>query len=324
MLFFLLESFIILLPLLGSIAFMTLAERKAMASMQRRVGPNVVGFYGTLQPFADGLKLLLKEAVIPSHANKVIFLVSPFITLSLALMGWAVIPFAKGTALADISLGVLFLMAVSSLGIYGVLLAGWSAHSKYAFLGSLRSSAQLVSYELPLAMVILIIVSITGSLSFLQIVEFQQGVWLIIPLLPLSLVWFIIILAETNRAPFDLPESESELVAGFMTEHSALPFAFFFLAEYGSILLMSALTGILFFGGYLLPFGLSPSPFLQCFVLGVKSSLIFFLFIWIRATLPRVRFDQLMRLCWTSLLPLGFSLVVLTICFLVAFDATPL
>jgi len=323
MLFFLLESIIILLPLLGSIAFMTLAERKLMASMQRRVGPNVVGFYGTLQPFADGLKLLLKEAVIPSHANKVIFLVSPFITLSLALMGWAAIPFAKGTALADLSLGVLFLMAVSSLGIYGVLLAGWSANSKYAFLGSLRSSAQLVSYELPLAMVILIIVSITGSLSFLQIVEFQQGVWLIIPLLPLSLVWFIIILAETNRAPFDLPESESELVAGFMTEHSALPFAFFFLAEYGSILLMSTLTCLLFFGGYLLPFGLSPSPLLQSFVLGVKTSVIFLLFIWIRATLPRVRFDQLMRLCWTSLLPLGFSLVVLTICFLVAFDATP-
>jgi NADH-ubiquinone oxidoreductase chain 1 len=323
MLFFLLESFMILLPLLGSIAFMTLAERKVMASMQRRVGPNVVGFYGTLQPFADGLKLLLKEAVIPSHANKVIFLVSPFITLSLALMGWAVIPFAKGTALADISLGVLFLMAVSSLGIYGVLLAGWSANSKYAFLGSLRSSAQLVSYELPLAMVILIIVSITGSLSFLQIVEFQQGVWLIIPLLPLSLVWFIIILAETNRAPFDLPEAEQELIAGFMVEHSAIPFAFFYLAEYGSILLMSTLTSIFFLGGYLVPFGLSSSPFWQSLTLGLKSSLFFFLFVWVRATLPRVRFDQLMVLCWCSLLPLGFAFVVLTICILVAFDATP-
>jgi NADH-ubiquinone oxidoreductase chain 1 len=324
MLFFLLESFIILLPLLGSIAFMTLAERKVMASMQRRVGPNVVGFYGTLQPFADGLKLLLKEAVIPSHANKVIFLVSPFITLSLALMGWAVVPFAKGTALADINLGVLFLMAVSSLGIYGVLLAGWSANSKYAFLGSLRSSAQLVSYELPLAMVILIIVSITGSLSFLQIVEFQQGVWLIIPLLPLSLVWFIIILAETNRAPFDLPEAEQELIAGFMVEHSAIPFAFFYLAEYGSILLMSTLTSIFFLGGYLVPFGLSSHPFWQSLTLGLKSSLFFFIFVWVRATLPRVRFDQLMVLCWCSLLPLGFAFVVLTLCILVAFDATPL
>jgi NADH-ubiquinone oxidoreductase chain 1 len=302
---------------------MTLAERKVMASMQRRVGPNVVGFYGTLQPFADGLKLLLKEAVIPSHANKAIFLVSPFITLSLALMGWGVVPFAKGTALADISLGVLFLMAVSSLGIYGVLLAGWSANSKYAFLGSLRSSAQLVSYELPLAMVVLIIVSITGSLSFLQIVEFQQGVWLIIPLLPLSLVWFIIILAETNRAPFDLPEAEQELIAGFMVEHSAIPFAFFYLAEYGSILLMSTLTSIFFLGGYLVPFGLSSNPFWQSLTLGLKSSLFFFIFVWVRATLPRVRFDQLMVLSWCSLLPLGFAFVVLTICILVAFDATP-
>jgi len=302
---------------------MTLAERKVMASMQRRVGPNVVGFYGTLQPFADGLKLLLKEAVIPSHANKVLFLVSPFITLSLALMGWAAIPFAKGTVLADISLGVLFLLAISSLGVYGVLLAGWSANSKYAFLGSLRSSAQLVSYELPLAMVILIIVSITGSLSFLQIVEFQQGVWLIIPLLPLSLVWFIIILAETNRAPFDLPEAEQELIAGFMVEHSAIPFAFFYLAEYGSILLMSTLTSIFFLGGYLVPFGLSSNPFWQSLTLGLKSSIFFFIFVWVRATLPRVRFDQLMVLSWCSLLPLGFAFVVLTICILVAFDATP-
>ena len=294
-----------------------------MASMQRRVGPNVVGFYGTLQPFADGLKLLLKEAVIPSHANKVLFLVSPFVTLSLALMGWAAIPFAKGTVLADISLGVLSLLAISSLGVYGVLLAGWSANSKYAFLGSLRSSAQLVSYELPLAMVVLIIVSITGSLSFLQIVEFQQGVWLIIPLLPLSLVWFIIILAETNRAPFDLPEAEQELIAGFMVEHSAIPFAFFYLAEYGSILLMSTLTSIFFLGGYLVPFGLSSNPFWQSLTLGLKSSLFFFIFVWVRATLPRVRFDQLMVLSWCSLLPLGFAFVVLTICILVAFDATP-
>jgi NADH-ubiquinone oxidoreductase chain 1 len=302
---------------------MTLAERKVMASMQRRVGPNVVGFYGTLQPFADGLKLLLKEAVIPSHANKGIFLVAPFITLSLALIGWAAIPFAKGTVLADISLGVLFLLAVSSLGVYGVLLAGWSANSKYAFLGSLRSSAQLVSYELPLAMVILIIVSITGSLSFLQIVEFQQGVWLIIPLLPLSLVWFIIILAETNRAPFDLPEAEQELIAGFMVEHSAIPFAFFYLAEYGSILLMSTLTSLFFLGGYLVPFGLSSNPFWQSLTLGLKSSLCFFIFVWVRATLPRVRFDQLMVLSWCSLLPLGFAFVVLTVCILVVFDATP-
>jgi NADH-ubiquinone oxidoreductase chain 1 len=247
--------------------------------MQRRVGPNVVGVYGTLQPFADGLKLLLKEGVIPSQGNQVLFLVSPFVSLSLAIIGWAGIPFAKGTVLADVNLGVLFILAISSFGVYGVLLAGWSANSKYAFLGSLRSSAQLVSYELPLAMVILIVVSITGCLSFLQIVEFQQRVWLIIPLLPVSLVWFTVILAETNRAPFDLPEAEQELIAGFMVEHSAIPFALFYLAEYGSILLMSTLTSIFFFGGYTVPVFVSTNPFLQSLSLGLKNTIFFHLFV---------------------------------------------
>src|SRR6202046_883649 len=213
LLFNLADVLSIILPVLLSVAFMTIIERKQLAAHQRRVGPNTVGYYGILQPFADALKLILKETVIPSQSNKIIFYLAPVSTLVFSLLGWAVIPFGQGLVLSDLSLGILYTLALSSLGVYGILLAGWSANSKYAFLGSLRSSAQLVSYELPLAMVILIIVSITGSLSFLQIVEFQQGVWLIIPLLPLSLVWFIVILAETNRAPFDLPEAEQELVA---------------------------------------------------------------------------------------------------------------
>src|SRR3954470_20706109 len=280
MLFFLLESFIILLPLLGSIAFMTLAERKVMASMQRRVGPNVVGFYGTLQPFADGLKLLLKEAVIPSHANKAIFLVSPFITLSLALMGWAVVPFAKGTALADINLGVLFLMALSSLGIYGVLLAGWSANSKYAFLGSLRSTAAMISYELILSSAILIIILLTGTLNYIKIIEIQQSIWFIVPLLPVFIFYFIAVLAETSRTPFDLQEAESELVAGFFTEHSSVPFVFFFLGEYSSIVLFSSITAILFLGGYSMPEIIINDSIIniQAIILGLKTCIFTFFF----------------------------------------------
>jgi len=318
-----LESIALVLPLLLSIAFMTIAERKVMGSMQRRVGPNVVGYYGLLQPFADGLKLFLKEPIIPSLAKKVVFLVAPFLSLSLSLMGWVAIPFAKGTALADLSLGVVFLMAVSSLGVYGVLLAGWSANSKYAFLGSLRSTAQLISYELLLATVILMIVSTIGSLSLFQIIEAQRGVWLILPLLPAALLWVILILAETGRTPFDLLEDESSIVAGFMVEHSALPFAFFFLAEYGNILLMSTLTSIFFLGGYLPPLGLPSNVISESLFLGFKSCAVFFFYIWTRASLPRVRFDQLMVFCWCYLLPLAFAFLVLVISILVSFEIFP-
>lgn len=318
-----LESIALVLPLLLSIAFMTIAERKVMGSMQRRVGPNVVGYYGLLQPFADGLKLFLKEPIIPSLAKKVIFLVAPFLSLSLSLMGWVAIPFAKGTALADLSLGVVFLMAVSSLGVYGVLLAGWSANSKYAFLGSLRSTAQLISYELLLATVILMVVSTIGSLSLFQIIEAQRGVWLILPLLPAALLWVILILAETGRTPFDLLEDESSIVAGFMVEHSALPFAFFFLAEYGNILLMSTLTSIFFLGGYLPPLGLPSNVISESLFLGFKSCAVFFFYIWTRASLPRVRFDQLMVFCWCYLLPLAFAFLVLVISILVSFEIFP-
>jgi NADH-ubiquinone oxidoreductase chain 1 len=323
----LLELFIVVLPLLGSIAFMTLAERKVMGSMQRRLGPTEVGFVGLLQPVIDGVKLLLKEAVIPSLAIKPLFLLAPFITLTLSILAWVAIPFAKGSVVADFSLALLFLMAVSSLAVYGVLLAGWSANSKFAFLGSLRSTAQLVSYELPFATVILIVALLLGSLSLIQIVEAQQSIWLLVPLLPLALIWLIVILGETNRTPFDLPEAESELVQGFMVEHSALPFAFFFLGEYGSMLLLSSLTSILFLGGYLPPFainfGFLPASIVESLTLGVKSVAIFFFFIWIRATLPRVRFDQLMVLCWAALLPLGFAFAIFVPSILVAFDITP-
>jgi NADH:ubiquinone oxidoreductase subunit H len=313
------ESLILIVPLLCSIAFLTLAERKVMGSIQRRLGPNVVGYYGLLQPFSDGLKLLLKETVFPSHANKALFLLAPFISLSLSILGWGPIPFAKDTALADLTLGLLLLMAVSSLGVYGVLLAGWSANSKYAFLGSLRSTAQMISYELPLSTVILVIIVLTGSLNMTGIVEAQQAVWFIIPLFPLFILWLIVAIAEVNRAPFDLPEAESELTAGFFVEHSALSFAFFFLAEYGSALLMGNLTSILFLGGYLIPFFGHASPLLESLSLGLKTSLILFLFVWIRASLPRVRFDQLMYLCWSILLPFSFAYFVLVLSLFVAF-----
>src|SRR6202165_828452 len=252
LLFNLADVLSIILPVLLSIAFMTIIERKQLAAHQRRVGPNTVGYYGILQPFADALKLILKETIIPSQSNKIVFYLAPVSTLVFSLLGWAVIPFGEGIVLSDLSLGILYTLALSSLGVYGVLLAGWSANSKYAFLGSLRSTAQLISYELILSSAILIVIMITGNLNLSVNTESQRAVWFLLPLFPIFIIFFIGSIAETNRAPFDLAEAESELVSGFMTEHAAVVFVFFFLAEYGSIVLMCILTSILFLGGYLL------------------------------------------------------------------------
>nr|YP_009739395.1 NADH dehydrogenase subunit 1 [Tricholoma terreum]QIC20239.1 NADH dehydrogenase subunit 1 [Tricholoma terreum] len=321
----LIDVLCILLPVLLSVAFMTLIERKQLAAHQRRVGPNTVGYYGLLQPFADALKLILKETVIPSQSNKVLFYLAPISTLVFSLLGWGIIPFGQGLAISDFSLGILYTFALSSLGVYGVLLAGWSANSKYAFLGSLRSTAAMISYELILSSAILIIILLTGSLNFTTIIETQQAIWFIIPLLPVFIFYFIAILAETSRTPFDLQEAESELVAGFFTEHSSVPFVFFFLAEYSSIVLFSCLTAILFLGGYNLPELFVNESFLnlQAIILGLKTCIFCFFFVWFRATLPRLRYDQLISLCWLNLLPVAVAFIILVPSILVAFDISP-
>lgn len=321
----LIDVLAIILPVLLAVAFMTIIERKQLAAHQRRVGPNTVGYYGVLQPFADALKLILKETVIPSQSNKVLFYLAPVSTLVFSLLGWGVIPFGQGLALSDFSLGVLYTFALSSLGVYGVLLAGWSANSKYAFLGSLRSTAAMISYELILSSAILIIILLTGSLNFTTIIESQQCIWFIIPLLPVFIFYFISILAETSRTPFDLQEAESELVAGFFTEHSSVPFVFFFLGEYSSIVLFSCLTAIFFLGGYNLPEVFLNESFinLQAIVLGLKTCIFCFFFVWFRATLPRLRYDQLISLCWLNLLPVAVAFIILVPSILVAFDISP-
>jgi len=305
----------IIVPVLLAVAFMTIIERKQLAAHQRRVGPNTVGYYGVLQPFADALKLILKETVIPSQSNKVLFYLAPVSTLVFSLLGWGVIPFGQGLQLADLSLGILYTLALSSLGVYGVLLAGWSANSKYAFLGSLRSTAAMISYELILSSAILIIILLTGSLNYITI----------IPLLPVFIFYFISILAETSRTPFDLQEAESELVAGFFTEHSSVPFVFFFLGEYSSIVLFSCITAILFLGGYNLP-ELFINDFvlnIQSLILGIKTCIFCFLFVLFRATLPRLRYDQLISLCWLNLLPICVAFIILVPSILIAFDIAP-
>jgi NADH-ubiquinone oxidoreductase chain 1 len=321
----LIDVLAIILPVLLAVAFMTIIERKQLAAHQRRVGPNTVGYYGILQPFADALKLILKETVIPSQSNKVLFYLAPVLTLVFSLLGWGIIPFGQGLALSDFSLGILYTLALSSLGVYGVLLAGWSANSKYAFLGSLRSTAAMISYELILSSAILIIILLTGSLNFSTIIESQQAIWFIIPLLPVFIFYFISILAETSRTPFDLQEAESELVAGFFTEHSSVPFVFFFLGEYSSIVLFSCITAILFLGGYNLPelFVNDSILNLQSIILGLKTCIFCFLFVWFRATLPRLRYDQLIELCWLNLLPVAVAFIILVPSILIAFDISP-
>ena len=320
---------LIVLPLLGCIAYLTFAERKVIASMQMRKGPNVVGPFGLLQPVADGLKLLTKETIIPSGANRVVFLLAPGLTFALALVAWAVIPFDLGWVLADINVGVLYLFAISSLGVYGILMAGWASNSRYPFLGALRSAAQMVSYEVSIGFVIVTVLLCTGSLNLSVIVQAQQGSaglfsWFWLPLLPMFIVFIVSALAETNRAPFDLPEAEAELVAGYNVEYSAMTFALFFLGEYANMILMSAMTVVLFLGGWLSPIPYEPFTWIPGIVwFALKTALVLFTFLWVRATFPRYRYDQLMRLGWKVFLPLSLLWVVVTAGVLVAFDWVP-
>lgn len=372
------EVLVVTLPVLLTVAFITIAERKTMASMQRRLGPNVVGYYGLLQAFADALKLLLKEYVSPTQANLILFFLGPIITLIFSLLGYAVVPFGPGLTIFDFNLGILFMLAVSSLSTYGILLAGWSANSKYAFLGSLRSTAQLISYELILSSAILLVVLLTSTLSLTGNIESQKPVWFVLPLFPIFIIFFIGAIAETNRAPFDLAEAESELVSGFMTEHSAVIFVFFFLAEYASIVLICTVTSILFLGGYNSPIFIFDSLINQIYdifvslvyiphnvedihvsnlvnqsniinndsvyfvftkaqeitgfkfeglmsslSIAIKSLIMIFVFIWVRASFPRIRFDQLMTDCWTKLLPLIFAFIITVPCILYTYHIIP-
>jgi len=314
----------VLMPVLISVAFLVYAERKVLALIQLRRGPNVVGPFGILQSFADALKLLTKENIVPANSNKVVFLLAPIITMVLSLAGWAVIPFAPNWVLADINVGIMYLFAVSSLGVYGIIMAGWASNSQYPFLGALRSAAQMVSYEVSIGFVIITVLLCVGSLNLSKIVEAQQTVWFAIPLLPMFVVFFISALAETNRLPFDLPEDESTLVAGFFTEYSSASFVLFFLGEYASMILMSSMTVILFMGGWLPPFDIFPLNVIPGVIwFTLKVIFILFLFIWVRGTFPRYRYDQLMRLGWKIFLPLSLLWVVLTAGFLMIFDMVP-
>ncbi len=312
---------LVCVPLLISVAMLTLMERKVIGAMQLRKGPNVVGFWGLMQPFADGLKLFLKETIIPSRSNRWIFLLAPMVTFSLALLGWAVIPLGPDFVIADINVGILYLFAVSSLSVYGIIMAGWASNSKYAFLGAIRSSAQMVSYEVSMGFVIVTVLLCTGSLRLHDIVMAQAGGmahWYALPLFPMFVVFFISALAETNRHPFDLPEAEAELVAGYNVEYSSMSFALFFLGEYANMILMSGMTTILFLGGWFSPVNtpmMNAVPGVIWFML--KVLLCLFVFIWARATLPRYRYDQLMRLGWKVFLPFSLAFVMATAAWLV-------
>ena len=322
LLVFLIKFLIIVIPLLISVAYFTLAERKILGAIQRRRGPNVVGAYGLLQPLADGLKLFVKEAIIPSSSNKLIFIISPLITFVISLMGWVVIPYSKYSLVADIDLGLLYLFAVSSLGVYGIIMSGWSSNSKYAFLGALRSTAQMVSYEISIGFIIATIVVCCGSFKLSTIIEAQRYVWYIVPFFPLFLMFFISGLAETNRHPFDLPEAEAELVSGYNVEYSAMGFALFSLGEYANMLLMSSLTIILFLGGW------QPIISFLSFIpgglwFGAKICVFVILFVWMRAALPRYRYDQLMNIGWKVFLPLALAYFLLTYFILISFNFLP-
>ena len=321
----LLKILAIVVPLLISVAYFTLAERKIMGSIHRRKGPNVIGYLGLLQPLADGLKLFAKETILPSNANLAVFLIAPMITFILSLIGWAVIPFDEGVVIADINVGILYLFAVSSLSVYGIITSGWSSNSKYPFLGALRSAAQMVSYEVSIGFIIVTVVVCVGSFNLTEIVLAQKGVWFAIPLFPMFIMFAISALAETNRHPFDLPEAEAELVSGYNVEYSAMGFALFFLGEYANMLLMSSLTAILFLGGWLpifncFPFNLLPGSF--WFSIKICLGVVFFIVM--RALLPRYRYDQLMALGWKVFLPFSLGWLLFTVAILVSFNWLPM
>jgi len=314
----------LLIPILVSVALIVWFDRRVWAFVQKRRGPNVVGPFGLFQTVADALKYIFKEIIIPASANKIIFILAPIVTMTLALIAWAVIPFSEELVLSNINVGILYLFAISSLGVYGIIMGGWASNSKYPFLGSIRSAAQMVSYEVSIGIIIVNVLLCVGSLNLKDIVLAQKNIWFIIPLFPMFVIFFISALAETNRPPFDLPEAESELVAGYQTEYSGMMYAMFWLGEYANILLMCAMGSILFLGGWLspinlYPFNLLPSPFWMI----LKILLLFFLFALTKAIVPRYRFDQLMRLGWKVFLPVSLIWVILTASYLYYFEMLP-
>ena len=315
---------LLLIPILVSITLIVWFERRVWGFVQKRRGPNVVGPFGIFQTLADALKYIFKEIIIPASADKIVFVLAPIVTMTLALVVWAVIPFSEKMIISDINVGILYVFAISSLGVYGIILGGWASNSKYPFLGSLRSAAQMVSYEVSIGIIIINVLLCVGSLNLKDIVLAQEKLWFVIPLFPMFVIYFISALAETNRAPFDLPEAESELVAGYQTEYSGMMYAMFWLGEYANVLLMCALGSILFLGGWLspvdiYPFNIIPGPFWMIF----KILLLFFIFAIIKAVVPRYRYDQLMRLGWKVFLPFSLIYVVLTASFLIYFDLLP-
>ena len=314
----------LLVPVLVSVAMIVWLDRRVWAFVQKRQGPNVVGPFGLLQSLADALKYIFKEVIIPASSNKVIFILAPIITMTLALIAWAVIPFSETQVLSNINVGILYIFAVSSLGVYGIIMGGWASNSKYPFLGSIRSAAQMVSYEVSIGIIIINVLLCVGSLNLNDIVMAQKNIWFIIPLFPMFVIFFISALAETNRPPFDLPEAEAELVAGYQTEYSGMMYAMFWLGEYANILLMCALGSILFLGGWLSPIDLYPFNLIPGAIwLIFKILLLFILFALVKATVPRYRYDQLMRLGWKIFLPLSLTYVVLTASYLFYFNLLP-
>ena len=316
-----LKFLIIIIPILICVAFFTLVERKLLGYLQRRKGPNMVGIFGILQPFADGLKLLIKEPVIPGNANRYLFIIAPILTLFLSFLGWIIIPFDYNIVYANINIGILYLFAISSLGVYGIILAGWASNSKYAFFGALRSAAQMISYEVSIGIIIIIVLMCAGSLNLTEIVIAQKNIWYIIPLFPLFILFVISAIAETNRAPFDLPEAEAELVSGYNVEYSSVGFAFFFIGEYANIILMSSLSVILFFGGWLPIINIKIFSWIPgYFWFSIKTILMIFFFILVRGAYPRYRYDQLMRLGWKVFLPLSLGFLLFYSGFILSFN----